>query len=267
MATLRPDVLVLDRFPPAAVHLTEMPYAWREQFVTIGPMANCYPFHVHAQGDDPMKSFRTGCAAALLAAGAAQAQLVDPMPATLQARPSPEAVAFAKIPLPLEPAYMLDEGAHPFTKLFTGFSADPRLLAGINLNRYLALEAGYAERQDRGFHLIAARFAPHSAYDTTGALGLLGFHSYAGVKATAPITGDLSAYGKLGLAHSERRGVDAVGKKQNVDTGLYSGLGARYKLNDKASVNVEGQKFGHSAEKWGKYSNGNSVNAKMSLGF
>jgi hypothetical protein len=61
--------------------------------------------------------------------------------------------------------------------------------------------------------------------------------------------------------------VDAVGKKENVDTGAYTGIGAQYKLNEKASVNVEGQKFGNSAEKWGKYSNGNSVNAKMNLGF
>jgi hypothetical protein len=214
-----------------------------------------------------MNAFKTGLAAALLAAGAAHAQLVDPAPSILQVQPSPEARAFAKIPLPFEPAYVLDEGAHPFTRLFTGYGTDPRLVAGINLNRFLALEAGYAERKDRGFHLIEARFAPHSAYDTTGALGVEGFHSYAAVKSTAPITGDLSAYGKLGLAHSERRGVDAIGKKQNVDTGLYSGLGAHYKLNDKASVNVEGQKFGHSAEKWGKGTNGNRVDAKMSLGF
>jgi hypothetical protein len=232
-------------------------------------MANCYPFHVQAQGDDLMNAFKSGCAAALLAAGAAHAQLVDPAPAKQQARPSPEAVAFARIPAPFEPAYMLDEGAHPFTKLFDGFRTDPRLVAGVNLNRYLALEAGYVERKDRGFHRAGRHsiVAPYSAFDETGALGVDGFHSYAALKATAPIGDDLSAYGKLGVAHSERRGDDALGRKQNVDTGLYTGLGARYKPSEKAAVSVEGQKFGHSPEKWGRDSNGNRVNAKIGIGF
>jgi hypothetical protein len=30
---------------------------------------------------------------------------------------------------------------------------------------------------------------------------------------------------------------------------------------------VEGKKFGHSGEKWGKDSNGNRVDAKMGFGF
>jgi opacity protein-like surface antigen len=231
-----------------------------------------------------MNAFKTGFAAALLAAGSAHAQLVEPAPSTLQARPSPEAVAFAKIPPPFEPAYMLDDGEHPFAKLFDGFGTDPRLVAGINLNRYLALEAGYAERQDRGFHRTGRHSIvdPYSALDETGALGVHGFHSYAALKATAPISGDLSVYGKLGVAHSERRGVDelgvpyserrgvdALGRKQNknTDTGLYTGLGAQYKLNEKAAVSVEGRKFGHSGEKWGTESNGNRVDAKMRLGF
>jgi hypothetical protein len=38
-------------------------------------------------------------------------------------------------------------------------------------------------------------------------------------------------------------------------------------LNEKASVSVESQKFGNTAEKWGSDSNGNKVNAKLNLGF
>jgi hypothetical protein len=209
-----------------------------------------------------MNAFRFALAAGLLATGAAQAQLLKPAP-RLEAQPSPEARAFAKMPLPFEPAYMVNEAEHPFTTLFQGYRSDPRLVAGINLNRYLALEAGYVERIDRGFHAID----PRDSLDTAGALGVKGFHSYVGVKATAPITGDLSAYGKLGVAYSERRGADAVGKEGNVDTGAYTGVGAKYRLNEKASVNVEGRKFGNTAEKWGNDTNGNSVNAKLNLGF
>jgi hypothetical protein len=203
-------------------------------------------------------------AATLAAAASAQAQLADPASQPrLQAQPAPAAQAFAKIPAPYERAYMANEGEHPFTSLFDGYRTDPRLVAGINLNRYLALEAGYRERIDRGFHAID----PRDPLDTTGALGTKGFHSYGAVKATLPLTDKLSAYGKLGVAHSERRGADAVGRQSNADTGLYTGLGAQYKLNDKAAVSVESQSFGNASQKWGKDSNGSGVNAKFKLGF
>jgi hypothetical protein len=219
-----------------------------------------------------MNTFRCGMAAAvLLAIGSAHAQLLDPAAqARLQAKPSPEAMAFAKMPAPFERAYMRDEGEHPFTKLFDGFRTDPRLVAGINLSRYLALEAGYAERKDRGFHRAGRHSIVdlYSALDETGALGLDGFHSYAAAKATVPITEDLEAYGKLGIAYSERRGEDALGRKSaNTDIGAYTGIGAHYRLNEKAAVSVEGQKLGNTAKKWGSDSNGNRVNAKVNLGF
>jgi hypothetical protein len=220
-----------------------------------------------------MTTFRSGLAvAALFAAGSACAQLVNPVAqARLQKQASPEASAFAKIPAPFERNYVRDEGEHPFTKMFDGFRTDPRLVAGINLNRYLALEAGYAERKDRGFHRAGRHSIvdPYSALDETGALGVEGFHSFAAVKASVPITDDLSAYGKLGVAYSERRGVDALGKiSPNTDIGAYTGIGGQYRLNEKAAVSVEGQKFGNTASKWSsRDSNGNRVNAKVNLGF
>lgn len=143
-----------------------------------------------------MSALRFIFAAAVLAGGSAQAQLAEPgSQARLQVQPSPAVTAFARIPAPFEPAYMVNEGEHPFTGLFDGWRSDPRLVAGINLNRYLALEMGYRERKDRGFHAVD----PRDPLDTTGALGTKGFNSYVAVKVTAPITDNLSAYGKLGL--------------------------------------------------------------------
>ena len=211
-----------------------------------------------------MNAFRFGLAAALLAAGSVHAQLQDPTSqARLQTQPTPEARVFTKMPTPFERTYVVDEGEHPFTRLFDGYRSDPRLVAGINLNRYLALELGYRERKDRGFHAID----PRDPLDTNGALGAKGFHSYAALKVTVPITDDLSAYGALGLSHSERRGADAVGREGNVVGGTYTGLGARYRLNEKASVSVESQNFGKTSQKWGNDTNGNGVNARLNLGF
>lgn len=209
-----------------------------------------------------MNAFRLAIATGLLAAAGIQAQSLPTPSARLEAQPSPIAKAFVKTPSPFDP-YIRNDGEHPFTSLFEGYRADPRLVAGINLNRFLALEAGYRERKDRGFHAID----PRDPLDTTGALGTKGFHSYAAVKLAVPIADDLSAYGALGLSHSERRGADAVGRDGNVLGGAYTGLGARYQLNEKASVSVESRKFGKTAEKWGSDSNGNGVNAKLNLGF
>jgi hypothetical protein len=126
--------------------------------------------------NNPMNAFQFGLARRCSPPAPPTRNWWIPMPATAAGQPSPEARAFAKMPLPFEPAYMLDEGAHPFTKLFDGYRSDPRLLAGINLNRYLALEAGYAERQDRGFHAIDLRATP---LDTERRPRPKGFHSYA----------------------------------------------------------------------------------------
>jgi hypothetical protein len=210
------------------------------------------------------RAFHMLAAAALFATGGAQAQLINPAPPSRpQAQPSLEARAFAKIHVPYERAYLRDEGAHPFTTLFDGYRTDPRLVGGINLNRHLALEAGYRERKDRGFHVIDLS----DPLDTAGALGTQGFHSYLAVKSTLPVTDRLSAYGALGPAYSERRGTDAKSKNENVDVGAYSKLGAQYRLNEKSALSVEGQNFGNSAQKWGKDTNGSGVNARLKLGF
>jgi hypothetical protein len=83
-----------------------------------------------------------------------------------------------------------------------GFRTDPRLVAGVNLNPYLAVETGYRERIDRGFHAVD----PGRPEDVSGALGVKGSHSYLAGKLTVPVNDSFSAYGKLGIAYSERKG-------------------------------------------------------------
>jgi hypothetical protein len=143
-----------------------------------------------------------------------------------------------------------------------GFRTDPRLVAGVNLNPFLAVETGYVERIDRGFHKID----PGRPEDVSGALGARGFHSYLAGKLTVPVDDKLSAYGKLGIAYSERKGGDN-GYKTDVDAGPYVGVGAKYRLNEKAAVTVEAQRHGDTAKKWGGATNANGVGAKLKLGF
>jgi hypothetical protein len=97
-----------------------------------------------------MNAFRAAFAAGLLAAGGAQAQLVDSGSASqLQAKPSAEARAFARIPLLVEPSYMRNEAENPNDRLMEGFRTDP----------------GRPE-------------------DVSGALGVKGFHSYLAARLT-----------------------------------------------------------------------------------
>jgi opacity protein-like surface antigen len=203
-----------------------------------------------------MKSFHVVSAVALLSVGTVQAQLLKPAsPSQLQVQPA-------------EPFYMRNEAANPNDQLMQGFRTDPRLVGGINLNRNLAIEMGLAEVYDRGFHWVD----PGRPEDVSGALGAKGLHSYLAGKLTVPVDDKLSAYGQLGIAYSERK---TSRKNQDgliehiidVDAGPYLGAGAKYKLSDKASVDVDAKRYGETGQKWGRPSNGNGVGAKVKLGF
>jgi hypothetical protein len=54
----------------------------------------------------------------------------------------------------------------------------------------------------------------------SGALGVKGFHSYLAGKLTVPVNDSFSAYGKLGIAYSERKGATTNG----------NAMGAKLKL-------------------------------------
>jgi hypothetical protein len=44
-------------------------------------------------------------------------------------------------------------------------------------------------------------------------------------------------------------------------------LGARYKLNEKASVSAQYEQYGNSARKWGSDTNNSGLSAKFKMGF
>jgi OOP family OmpA-OmpF porin len=64
-----------------------------------------------------------------------------------------------------------------------------------------------------------------------------------------PVNEQVSAYGKLGLAYSERKLSDSTGLNvSNHDTGAYAGLGVQYKLNQNVSLNAEYERYGKSKD-------------------
>lgn len=219
----------------------------------------------------------TGLAAAiLLAAGGAHAQTTipepDPSPVLL---PQPAAALsstpllsqpFAKIE-PSERTYLKNVAEpNPIARQLAPFSrwvTDPRLLAGVQLTPFIALEAGYVNLYDRGTHLVDST----RPEDLNGALNVKGMHTHAAAKVMIPAGDRWEAFGKVGVAYSEYKHRDELHRSvQESDTGVYAGAGAKYKLSEKASVSGSFERYGNS-DRWGPNSNNNSIKANVSLGF
>jgi opacity protein-like surface antigen len=219
-----------------------------------------------------MKTSSFALAAGLLAAGGAQAQLLDgaTAPRTLSSTPAP-AQPLGKVQ-PVPRTYIGNAAEpvgqrNPDKSAFGVYVADPKLFGGINLSPNVALEAGYANLYTRGYH-----FADYARPDeVNGALGTKGFNSYLAARVNVPVNDSFSAYGKVGVAYSERVAHDktlrATATAADGDVGAYAGMGARYKLTEKASVSAQYEQYGNSAKKWGSETNNSGLSAKFRMGF
>lgn len=212
-----------------------------------------------------MKALHSMFALAGLAAAGAQAQpvdapaapvaLVDVLPRTTYSTPrAPGHQSYPHI-------YGGNLAHNPNDRLFNGaYKTDPRLIMGIAITPTLAFEAGYLNLLDLGFHQVNER----DPEDTTGAIGQQGFNTHLAAKITRPLSERLSAYGKLGIARSEQR----IGVLKGVDVGLYTGVGAKYQVSERVTVDGAFENHGHAAERWDKQTNSSSsVKAKLNMGF
>jgi OOP family OmpA-OmpF porin len=98
-----------------------------------------------------------------------------------------------------------------------------RVLGGYQVNRNFAAELGY---HDLGQHNIAGRALDSDAWELVG-VGRL------------PISGQLAAYGKLGVYRSQSSGV-GIDEKQN---DLTFGAGIEYALSRSLSARGEWQRY------------------------
>ncbi|MCC2974004.1 outer membrane beta-barrel protein [Massilia sp. IC2-476] len=219
--------------------------------------------------------------AILLCAGGAQAQLVDVPSSRLEAesgnRFGPLAEGFKRY----SPVYGGNESANPNDKVFQGFRTDPRLVLGVKLNKYLALETGFSFLADEGFHRIDTfGSGPAEAAVAAGDLLAKSHTTYAAAKLSIPVIERLSAYGKVGVAHSivkndsfmspQRAQAIAAGRGADIGketgSGPYGAIGARYKLNDRTTVSGEVRSNG-SATPFGRASNASGVRGSVGIGF
>ena len=220
-----------------------------------------------------MKTIRFFLGAAMLATGAAGAvraqSLADaPLPPTLSSTP-PAASALAKVQ-PVPHTYMGNAEAPVWSGMqdksaFGVYVTDPKLFAGVKLSPNVSVEAGYANLFSRGY-----RFADYARADeVAGALGTKGTNSYLAGRLDVPVNDSLSAYGKLGVAYSERTARDQTLRttKTDSDIGTYAGMGATYKVSEKAAVSAQYEQYGNSAKRWGSETNNSGISAKFKMGF
>jgi OOP family OmpA-OmpF porin len=124
-----------------------------------------------------------------------------------------------------------------------GYSAQPKLTIGYDINKTWSVEGGYA-------WLGNADYA-YTQNGTAGAVETKSRALYAAAKATLPVTNDISVYGKLG-ASENRYTIDGSGAAASLSgktktTGLYFGVGAEYALTKKVALTLEYENFGKMA--------------------
>ena len=202
-------------------------------------------------------------AVGMLAACAAQAQELLPIqtpagPAVLKADELHEPDPFAGTRASASRVYGADVAAQPNDHVFKGFRRDPRLIVGVKVAPHVALEAGYVNLPDRGLY----RDEQGRAEGASQGLGEKGSSNHLAVKLSTPEDERLSAYAKAGIAYSEvKRGINA-----GSETGLYTGAGARLKLDKSTSVNAEFSRHGDAAKKLGSVIK-DGIKGSMQMGF
>ncbi|MGI4721401.1 MAG: outer membrane beta-barrel protein [Janthinobacterium lividum] len=171
-----------------------------------------------------------------------------------------------------QPLYGGNETANPNDRQFTGFRTDPRLVLGYAFNDNFAIETGYAFLRDEGFHKIEP--GPVEQALAAGDLRAKSHTVHVAARLTVPLGDRLSAYGKLGVAHSVVKDDGLLPRSATVrgeplgstGKGAYGAIGAKYKVNDRTTLSGEVRSNG-SANKFGPASNAGGVKGSLGIGF
>jgi OOP family OmpA-OmpF porin len=118
-----------------------------------------------------------------------------------------------------------------------GYKADAKIFGGYEFNQNLGLEAGYTHFGSTDFY--------RSADGQSVSGSTRGYGTYIAGKYTLPVNEQFSAYGKLGLAYSQRKYSNSLGMNFNdTDTGAYAGVGVQYNLNQQVALTAEYERYG-----------------------
>lgn len=121
-------------------------------------------------------------------------------------------------------------------RVVDAWKADAKLFAGYQFDQNLGVEAGFTRFGRVGIHF--------ATIDGNVDGRTKGSSSYIAGKYTMPLNQQVAAYGKLGLAYSERSYVSNYGAVGEHDTGVYAGAGVQVKLAGNLALTGEYERFG-----------------------
>lgn len=135
-----------------------------------------------------------------------------------------------------------------------------KLYAGVELTDYLALEAGYSG--------LAGKYAFDKRLFGTAAEPRLSSRAvYLAAKGSVAVSDAVDLHVKLGLAHSRYALSNAGANDRDLgDTKPMLGIGAAYKLTDRAAVTLELEHYGTVREQQSKLRQGR-IQAGIRFGF
>jgi OOP family OmpA-OmpF porin len=177
-----------------------------------------------------MKKLILALVASIAAVGAAQAQSTDNM--TTTAGVAPYAAGFT-------PHAYIGLGAASADNLATGdYRVSPKVFGGYEFTPNWGVEAGYTHfGEETGYAYIGG--------NDLARYRVKGYSSYVAGKYTLPLSERFSAFGKLGLQHSERTNdIAGFSRWTERDTGLYGGLGVQYTLSRNLALTGEYERYG-----------------------
>jgi OOP family OmpA-OmpF porin len=121
-------------------------------------------------------------------------------------------------------------------RIVDAWKADAKIFAGYQFDQNLGVEAGFTR-----FGRVGVHFA---TIDRNIDGRTKGSSSYIAGKYTMPLNEQVAAYGKLGVAYSERSYVSNFGALGEHDTGIYAGAGLQLKLTGHLALTGEYERFG-----------------------
>jgi len=117
-----------------------------------------------------------------------------------------------------------------------GYKASGKIFGGYEFNQNWGVEAGYTDYRKSDVNSAA----------TSGETK--GYGYYVAAKASTPINEQWSAYGKLGVQHSQRELNTSLVNMKDSDTGAYGAVGLQYNINQQVALTAEYERYGKSKD-------------------
>lgn len=137
-----------------------------------------------------------------------------------------------------------------------GYKASGKIFGGYEFNQTWGVEAGYTDYRNSDFN--------YTSNGVAGSGSTKGYGSYIAAKGTLPINEQWSAYGKLGVEHSERKLESAALYRKDTDTGAYGAVGLQYNINQQVALTAEYERYGKTKE-YGAKADAITIGARYSF--